>query len=237
MHHAPARREALRREARRVTPRHAPDPLDELTDAIAAFTGHASPREMRERFARYLELLVQWNRTHDLVGLDKPLDIVRVLFIDSLFFLPLLPERPIRLVDIGAGAGIPGVPLHLVDSAIELTLIESRRKRVSFLSALKRELGLSQVGLLEGRAEDIASETLETKGRFDVAVTRAVAPTPKFLTTCLKYISLGGRVIVAGPPPGPELPPLPVGFDADWVPVPYPGGKRRRLFLVVQRQA
>ena len=104
-----------------MTSRRAPDPLDELTDAIAAFTGHALPREARERFARYLELLVQWNRTHDLVGLDKPFDIVRVLFIDSLFFLPLLPERPIRLVDIGAGAGIPGLPLHLVDPAIELT--------------------------------------------------------------------------------------------------------------------
>ena len=162
--------------------RRAPDPLDELTDAIAAFTGHAPPREVRERFARYLELLAQWNRTHDLVGLDKPFDIVRVLFIDSLFFLPLLPERPIRLVDIGAGAGIPGVPLHLVDPAIELTLMESRRKRVSFLSALKRELGLAQIGLLEGRAEDIWSEAPETKDRFDVAVTRAVSPTPRFLT-------------------------------------------------------
>lgn len=220
-----------------MTSRRAPDPLDELTDAIAAFTGHALPREARERFARYLELLVQWNRTHDLVGFDKPFDIVRVLFIDSLFFLPLLPERPIRLVDIGAGAGIPGLPLHLVDPAIELTLMESRRKRVSFLSALKRELGLAQIGLLEGRAEDIALEVPETKDRFDVAVTRAVSPTPKFLTACLKYVTLGGRVIVAGPPPGPDLPSLPVGFDADWVTVPYPGGKRRRLFLIVKRQA
>ena len=66
------------------------------------------------------------------VGLDKPVDIVRVLFIDSLFFLPLLPERPIRLVDIGAGAGIPGVPLHLVDPAIELTLMESRESACPF---------------------------------------------------------------------------------------------------------
>ena len=220
-----------------MTPRRAPDPLDEPTDAIAAFTGRAVPREVRERFARYLELLVQWNRTHDLVGLDKPLDIVRVLFVDSLFFLPLLPARPVRLVDIGAGAGIPGVPLHLVDPAIELTLMESRRKRVSFLSTLKRELGLPRTDILEGRAEDIALENPETKDRFDVAVTRAVSPTPKFLTACLKYVGVGGRVIVAGPPPGPDLPPLPRGFDADWMTVPYPGGKRRRLFLVVKRQA
>ena len=220
-----------------MNPRHAPDPLDELTDAIAVFTGHAPRRDVRERFARYLELLAQWNRTHDLVGLNKPLDIVRVLFIDSLFFLPLLPARPVRLVDIGAGAGIPGVPLHLVDPAIELTLMESRRKRVSFLSVLRRELGLQQMAILEGRAETIASETTETKGKFDVAVTRAVSPTPKFLTACLQYVGAAGRVIVAGPPPGPDLPSLPRGFDADWVLVPYPGGKRRRLFLVVKGQA
>jgi len=217
-----------------MTPRRAPDPLDELTDAIAAFTGHTPRRDARERFARYLELLAQWNRTHDLVGLDKPLDIVRVLFIDSLFFLSLLPARPVRLVDIGAGAGIPGVPLHLVDAGIELTLIESRRKRVSFLSALKRELGLPQMGILEGRAEDVLAQMVEIKGQFDIAVVRAVSPTPRFLTACLEYVAPGGRIILAGPPPTPELPPLPRGFNAEWVTVPYPGGKRRRLFLVVK---
>jgi 16S rRNA (guanine527-N7)-methyltransferase len=220
-----------------MTPRRAADPLDELADAIAAFTGHAPRRDAHERFARYLELLGQWNRTHDLVGLSKPLDIVRVLFIDSLFFLPLLPSRPIRLVDIGAGAGIPGVPLHLVDPGIALTLMESRRKRVSFLSALKRELGLPHMGILEGRAETLATEHTEIKGQFDIAVTRAVSPTPRFLAACLEYVRAAGRVIVAGPPPAPDLPPVPRGFDAEWVTVLYPGGVRRRLFLVVKRQA
>jgi 16S rRNA (guanine527-N7)-methyltransferase len=220
-----------------MSSRRAPDPLNELTDAIAAFTGHAPRSDARERFARYLELLAQWNRTHDLVGLNKPLDIVRVLFIDSLFFLSLLPARPVRLLDIGAGAGIPGVPLHLVDPGIELVLMESRRKRVSFLSTLKRELDLHQVGIVEGRAEKIAMEDPEIKGRFDIVVTRAVAPTPRFLAACLQYVGSRGRVIVAGPPPTPELPPIPSGFDAEWVRVPYPGGPRRRLFLVIRPQA
>lgn len=220
-----------------MTARRPPDPLDELSAAIAAFTGQAPRREARERFARYLELLGEWNRTHDLVGLDKPMDMVRVLFIDSLFFLPLLPPRPMRLIDIGAGAGIPGVPLHLVDPAIELTLMESRRKRVSFLSTLKRELGLAQMGILEGRAEVIAKEDIEIQGVFDVAVSRSVSPTPTFLAACLEYVKPGGRIIIAGPPPTPELPALPRGFDAEWMKVPYPGGNRRRLFLVVRREA
>jgi len=219
-----------------MTTRRAPDPLDELIEAIAAFTGHAPPPEARARFARYLELLTQWNRTHDLVGLDKPLDIVRVLFIDSLFFLSLLPARPVRLVDIGAGAGIPGVPLHLVDPGIALTLVESRRKRVSFLSTLKRELGLHETGVLEGRAEDVVNQHAVIKGSFDIVVSRAVSPTPRFLSACLEYVGQAGRVILAGPPPTPELPPLPNGFNAEWVKVPYPGGKRRRLFLVVRHK-
>ena len=218
-----------------MTTRRAPDPLGELSDAIAAFTGQAPRREVRERFARYLELLAEWNRTHDLVGLDKPMDVVRVLFIDSLFFLSLLPPtRPLRLVDIGAGAGIPGMPLYLVEPEIELTLMESRRKRVSFLSALKRELDLPRVTILEGRAENILMESPEIAGQFDVAVARAVSPTPGFITTCLQYVEPQGRVILAGPPPVPELPPLPSGVRSEWVKVPYPGGSRRRLFLVAK---
>ena len=217
-----------------MTPRRGPDPLDELMEAIAAFTTGAPRRDARQRFARYLELLAQWNRTHDLIGLDKPLDIIRVLFIDSLFFLSLLPARPMRLVDIGAGAGIPGVPLHVVDPEIELTLVESRRKRASFLSTLKRELGLPQMRILEGRAEQIAREDIGFKGLFDAAVTRAVAPSPKFLTACLQYVTPSGCVILSGPPPSADLPSLPSGFNAEWVAVPYPGGKRRRLFLVVR---
>ena len=97
------------------------------------------------------------------------------LFEDSLLFLPLLPDRPLRVVDIGAGAGIPGMPLRIVDERIEVTLIESKRKRVSFLKTLRRELGLEKsVVVEEGRAEALVSEVVRRDGAFDVAVARAV---------------------------------------------------------------
>ena len=75
-----------------------------------------------------------------MTALESPAEIVRGLFLDSLLFLRLLPARPISLVDIGAGSGIPGLPLRLVDDRITLTLVESKRKRISFLLAVCREL-------------------------------------------------------------------------------------------------
>ena len=114
------------------------DPLDELLAAIPILAGRPATADDRRRFQRYLELLVQWNRVHDLTGLKDPGAIVRGLFLDSLLFLAQLPPRPLRLLDIGSGAGVPGVPLHLADSGISLTLLESRRKRVSFLATVRK---------------------------------------------------------------------------------------------------
>src|SRR5262245_2929113 len=109
------------------------DPLDEV---LRALRGHPLTRHEREAFARYLELLMLWNRTHDLTACRTPGEVVTNLFRDSLLFLAVLPELDrIVAVDIGAGAGIPGIPLRLTLPALELTLIESRRKRVSFLRA------------------------------------------------------------------------------------------------------
>ena len=112
-------------------------------------------------FPQYLDLLLLWNRAQNLTGFESAPEIVRGLFEDSLLFLPLLPDRPLRVVDIGAGAGIPGMPLRIIDEGIEVTLIESKRKRVSFLRTVRRELGLEKsVVIEEGRAEVLVSEVV-----------------------------------------------------------------------------
>jgi len=143
-----------------------------------------------------------WNRVHRLTAFRSAEEIVRGLFLDSILFFRLLPERPLRLVDIGAGAGIPGVPLRIVDPGITLTLIESRRRRVSFLKTVGRTLGIPDVRVFEGRAELIREEVLKLTGEFDVAVARAVAPFAELLPVALGYLRPGGRLIVSGPPPG-----------------------------------
>ena len=100
------------------------------------------------------------------------------------------------------GAGIPGMPLRIIDERIEVTLIESKRKRVSFLKTLRRELGLEKsVAVEEGRAEALVSEVLRRDGAFDVAVARAVGNLEQVVPTALQYLKPGGVFIVSAPPP------------------------------------
>lgn len=210
----------------------AADPLADLLAAIPVLVGRPATSEDRRRFTRYLELLVQWNRVHGLTGLKQPHEIVRGLFLDSLLFLPQLPPRPIRLVDIGSGAGVPGLPLRIVDEGIDLTLVEARRKRVSFLSAVQRELGLRGITVAEGRAEQLVEQDPELEGKFDVAVARAITPTARFLRYCEKYLRLGGTVIVAGPPAISAAPLPPDG--AEWSKLRFPRLGLERMFLTTR---
>lgn len=176
-------------------------PLDEVLRAVR---GHALTREERDGFTRYLDLLMLWNRTHDLTGCRTAAEVVTRLFRDSLLFLGMLPERePLRAVDIGAGAGIPGLPLRLVLPSLRVSLIESRRKRVSFLRAVDRELRLQGVEVIEGRAEDIVTQRLDLVGEYDVVLGRGVVP-EELLAVAGPYLRSGGMVVAGGPPePGP----------------------------------
>lgn len=187
-----------------------------------------------EVFSRYLALLLQWNRAHPLTGYKRPGDIAEKLFLDSLFFLRWLPPGGLRVLDLGAGAGIPGLPLKIVEPAIRLTLLEARRRRVSFLSAVVRDLRLEGVSILAGRAESLIVSDPELRGSFDAVVTRAVGPPGSILPVALAFLRLGGRFIASGPPAGKPLPLLPPGTPHRWEAVPTPGRTRRR-FLIVEK--
>lgn len=214
-----------------MTAKRSGGPLDALFAGIPALLGRAPTAEERRRFSRYLELLLQWDKVHDLTGLKSAHDVVRNLFLDSLLFLiPMPKRRPLRVVDIGSGAGIPGLPLRIVDPEIALTLIESRQKRVSFLATVRRELGLDDVHVREGRAERLLEEHGDLRGAFGCVLLRGVRPTPALLTTCQSYLNPGGMLIVAGPPTA-KAPALPEdGLETVIVDRPRLG--LRRLFLV-----
>ena len=141
--------------------RPATDPLGQLFKAFPALLGRAATPAERNAFLRYADLLILWNRTHHLTAFKTRAEIGRGLFLDSLLFRALLPRAPLRVLDIGAGAGIPGVPLRMVEPGLSLTLIESRRKPVSFLHALIRELAMPDISVHHGRAEGVMSEVPE----------------------------------------------------------------------------
>jgi 16S rRNA (guanine527-N7)-methyltransferase len=206
--------------------RQDPDHLRELLSAIPELTGRAATAGDRSRFQRYLDLFTQWNQVHRMTALRSPAEIARGLFLDSLLFLPVLPTfRPIEVVDIGAGSGVPGLPMRIVDSEITLTLVEAKRKRASFLLAVCRELGLSGVKVIEGRAEGLVREDPTLGEGFDVVVARAVAPASHLFPLAMRYLRPGGIVVLAGGPGATKGP----GFDV--VKVPIPGQRTTRVFL------
>jgi 16S rRNA (guanine527-N7)-methyltransferase len=211
--------------------KRSPDPLDVLMVALQALAARPARPDDRRRFQRYLDHFLRWNRTHRMTARDSAAAIVQDLFIDSLLFLALLPPRPLALVDIGAGAGIPGLPLRLADPAIAVTLVEARRKRVSFLLAAQRELDLGNVAVKEGRAEVLLDQEPDLVGAFDVVVARSVAPAEALLPLARKYLKAGGLFVVSGPPNPPPQEPFKV------IRVVIPGTRKSRVFLRAAKES
>ncbi len=216
--------------------RPAPDPLEQLFKAFPALLGRAATPAERNAFGRYADLLILWNRTHHLTAFKTRAEIGRGLFLDSLLFRALLPRAPLRVLDIGAGAGIPGVPLRMVEPGLSLTLIESRRKPVSFLHALNRELALPEISVHHGRAEDLMSELPELTSKFDVVLTRAVGLGVGLIEIAMAYLRIGGRLVASGPPVGSLMPKIDWQGPAEWKTVEFPKIGLARAFLMATKQ-
>ena len=193
-----------------------------------------SPVEL-EAFARYLTLLLQWNRSQRLTGYREPERIAEKLFLDSLLFLRWIDAGPIRLLDLGAGAGVPGLPIKIVEPQIKLTLLEARRRRVSFLLTAVRGLQLEEVRVLHGRAEVLIRVDPSLAGAFDAAVTRGAGPLPTILPLALLFLKPGGHFVASGPPLEKRTPLLPPEIPHEWVTVPALDNRTPRRFLVVTK--
>jgi len=176
------------------------EPLERLAGTIRLLTGQPATAEALRQFEQYLNLLIRWNRSQRLTGVLSPAAIVKDLFEDSVRFLSLLPPGRLRIADLGAGAGIPGVPLAIVRPEISMTLIEAKRKRASFLLALKRELGMTNIVILEGRAENLIVGDPGLGGTFDAVVSRGAGPIRVLLPIAKSYLAVGGVFVAAGPP-------------------------------------
>lgn len=217
--------------------RPATDPLERLFAAFPALVGRVVSPAERSAFGRYADLLILWNRTHNLTALRTRAEIGRGLFLDSLLFKALLPDGPLRVLDIGTGAGIPGVPLRIVEPDLSLTLIESKRKPVSFLGTLTRELGIKDVEVRHGRAEDIVSELPELMGSFDFVLTRSVTLEVGLIETAMMYLRPGGSFLASGPPAG-NPNPSKVGWEgrSEWKRVDFLTiGVSRNFFVAIKR--
>ena len=146
----------------------------------------------RARMAVYWEMLLDWNERINLTAVTEPAEAAQKHFADSLTALPYIPEGA-RCIDVGTGAGFPGIPLLIVRPDIRMTLLDGLRKRVRFLEAVCEELGL-KADCVHARAEDAGRDKAHRE-RYDVALARAVAPLPTLLELTTPFIMHGGLSI------------------------------------------
>ena len=156
-------------------------------------------RQQLDQFEVYYCELADWNRRVNLTAITGYREVQVKHFLDSLsayLAFPKIPMRSIRLVDVGTGAGFPGLPLKLAFSDICLVLVESVGKKSRFLEYLVEVLGLSGVEVCTGRAEELAHKS-EFRESFDLVVSRGVAKLPVLLEYTLPFCTVGGRVALS----------------------------------------
>ena len=150
------------------------------------------PTEGVPSLLRYGHLLMETNKVMNLTAITDPADIAALHFLDSAALLTLEDFRDKTVVDVGTGAGFPGLPLKILEPTIHLTLLDSLGKRVQFLERVCQELGLADVACIHGRAEEFAAAHRES---FDLADSRAVAALPVLCELCLPLVRPGGKFL------------------------------------------
>ena len=188
-------------------------PIPDFVATDLESLGFELPDELMLKLERYLDLVLKANETTNLTAIKHRELAWSRLIVDSLTPLPGLPDGddredgapPLKLVDIGTGAGLPGIPLAIARPDVQVTLIDGTGKKIRFLESVVAELKLDNVTPLNARVEDVGQDPAH-RATYDVAVSRAVGPLPVVLEYSLPLLAKGGTMLaMKGPKAEQEL--------------------------------
>lgn len=169
--------------------------MSSLAEAVQTMLGEPLSAQQVAAFERYAAELTEWNQRFNLTRITEPAAITSRHFLDSLScWLALRKQPPTSLIDVGAGAGFPGLALKILRPELRLTLLESTAKKAGFLEHMVQVLGLQGVTVLAQRAED-AGQAPAHREQYDWAVARAVAPLPVLAEYLLPFVRVGGYML------------------------------------------
>lgn len=150
--------------------------------------------EQMQQFIDYYELLIEWNKVMNLTAITDFSEVIIKHFIDSLTIVKIIKLTNEKILDLGTGAGFPGIPIKIVFPETDITLLDSLNKRLLFLNEVISKLQLSKIITLHGRAEDYGKDA-KYREKYDLCVSRAVAKLSSLSEYCLPYVIKDGYFI------------------------------------------